>query len=160
MTRNNFLGWGRRSAVAIAAVAAALLLGVPAAHAAPAAHRTLAPATASAVVPFATKSAVWPELHVGDCQQDNGTIVLSSDGTGTWSATTLTYQTHTGDVWHSSFDFYTTAGTHLFGVGTFDSPVMNDGNPPPRYNWTATFTYDPSLYFAVDLSKTIQHSSC
>lgn len=135
---------------AIAAAGAALLGGAPAAQAAPS-H------TAAAVT---AKSATWGQLHVGDCEQDNGTIVLRSDGTGDWSATTLTFQTHSGDVWHSSFDFKTTAGTALFHAGTFDSPRMNDGNPPPRYFWTAHFTYDAALFTAVDIFKTIQHSSC
>lgn len=156
--------WMLKSAVAAAAVAGALLAGAPASTAA----TTHAPATATAtthtpasvVHPFDSKSAVWGELHNGDCQEDNGTIVLNSDGTGTWSATTLTYQTHSGDVWHASFDFYTTAGTHLFSAGTFDSPRMNDGNPPPKYPWSKSFTFDSSLYSAVNIFKTIQHYSC
>ncbi|HEX3789685.1 MAG TPA: DUF6294 family protein [Pseudonocardiaceae bacterium] len=147
------ISWGLKSAVATAAVGAALLAGVPAANAATdTAHVT--------VSPHDSKSAVWGELHVGDCQEDNGTITLNSDGTGSWTATTLTYQTHSGDVWHASFDFYTTAGTHLFAEGTFNSPRMNDGNPPPQYNWGATFSFDAALYSAVDLNKSIQHSSC
>ena len=131
---------------ALAATGAAVLTAAPAASAAPAV--------------LEVKSATWGQLHVGDCQQDNGTIVIRSDGTGDWSATTLTYQTHSGDVWHSSFDFKTTAGTQLFHAGTFDSPRMNDGNPPPRYFWTKHFTYDASLFGAVNIFKTIQHSSC
>ncbi len=135
---------------ALAATGAAVLAGAPAASA--------APAHTAAVLEV--KSATWGQLHVGDCEQDNGTIVIRSDGTGDWSATTLTFQTHSGDVWHSSFDFKTTAGTQLFHAGTFDSPRMNDGNPPPRYPWSAHFTYDASLFSAVNIFKTIQHSSC
>jgi hypothetical protein len=139
---------GLAPVLAAAAVGTALL--APAAQAAPA-H------TAATV---AVKSATWGQLHVGDCQQDNGTIVVRSDGTGDWSATTLTYQTHSGDVWHSSFDFKTTAGSALFHAGTFDSPRMNDGNPPPKYFWSKHFTFDAALYSAVDIFKTSQHSSC
>lgn len=131
---------------ALAATGAAVLTAAPAASAAPAV--------------LEVKSATWGQLHVGDCQQDNGTIVIRSDGTGDWSATTLTYQTHSGDVWHSDFTFKTTAGTQLFHAGTFDSPRMNDGNPPPRYPWSKHFTYDASLFGAVNIFKTIQHSSC
>lgn len=134
--------------VAAAAAGMALLAGAPAASAAP------------GLRPLDVKSAVWGQLHNGDCQQDNGTIVLRSDGTGTFSATTLTYQTHSGDVWHTDLDFYTTAGTHLFSKGTFDSPTMDDGNPPPKYNWFRNFTYDASLYGAVNIFKTNQHYSC
>ena len=135
---------GLAPVLAAAATGTALLAGAPAAQAAP----------------LEVKSATWAELHVGDCQQDNGTIVIRSDGTGDWGATTLTYHTHSGDVWHSGFDFKTTAGTSLFSAGTFDSPRMNDGNPPPRYFWTKHFTYDAALFGAVNIFKTIQHSSC
>ncbi|EOD65915.1 DUF6294 family protein [Amycolatopsis vancoresmycina] len=140
---------GLAPVLAAAAAGAATLSGVPA---------QAAPAHSAAVLEV--KSATWGQLHVGDCEQDNGTIVIRSDGTGTWSATTLTFQTHSGDVWHSSFDFKTTAGTQLFHAGTFDSPRMNDGNPPPRYPWSKPFTFDASLFSAVDIFKTIQHSSC
>ncbi|RSM40532.1 hypothetical protein DMA12_26635 [Amycolatopsis balhimycina DSM 5908] len=135
---------GLAPVLAAAAAGTALLAGAPAAQ-----------ATALDV-----KSATWGQLHVGDCQQDNGTIVIRSDGTGDWSATTLTYQTHSGDVWHSGFDFKTTAGTKLFSAGTFDSPRMDDGNPPPHYFWSKHFTYDAALFSAVNIFKTIQHSSC
>lgn len=135
---------GLAPVLAAAAAGTALLAGAPAAQAAA----------------LDVKSATWGQLHVGDCEQDNGTIVIRSDGTGDWSATTLTFQTHSGDVWHSSFDFKTTAGTQLFSAGTFDSPRMNDGNPPPHYFWTKHFTYDAALFGAVNIFKTIQHSSC
>jgi hypothetical protein len=141
--------------LATAALPAALLFGFGAASA-NAAQQTAPTAHADPSV----KSAVWPELHRGDCQQDNGTLVIRSDGTGDWSATTLTYHTHTHDVWHSSFDFYTTAGFHLFHAGTFDSPRMNDGNPPPHYFWTAHFTFDPAEFNSVNIYQTKQHSSC
>ncbi|MEV7098207.1 DUF6294 family protein [Amycolatopsis sp. NPDC051045] len=141
---------GLAPVLAAAATGTAVLMAAPAAQA--------APAHGAAVLEV--KSATWGQLHVGDCQQDNGTMVIRSDGTGDWSATTLTYQTHSGDVWHSGFDFKTTAGTKLFSAGTFDSPRMNDGNPPPRYFWSKHFTYDAALFGAVDIFKTIQHSNC
>lgn len=145
---------GLNAVLAVAAAGAALLAVVPAAQAEP------QPTPLQVKSALQEKSAVWPELHVGDCQQDNGTMIVRADGTGDWSATTLTYHTHSGDVWHSSFDFYTTAGFHLFSAGQFDSPRMDDGNPPPRYNWGAHFTFDPAEFNGVDIFKTIQHSSC
>ena len=106
------------------------------------------------------KSARWNPLHSGDCEQDDGTIVVRSDGTGDFSATTLTYHTHSGDVWHASFDFSTSAGFRLFQAGTFDSPRMDDGNPPPRYFWSRHFVFNPSDFANVDIFKTVQHYSC
>jgi hypothetical protein len=148
---------GLRTAVTAAAFAGiALLIGVPAAHA----DTGAATAQAGGLHTTAVKSAVWGQLHSGDCQQDNGTIVLRPDGTGTFSATTLTYKTHTGDVWHTTLTFYTTGGTRLFARGEFNSPRMNDGNPPPKYFWSADFTYDSGLYSAVDIFKTRQSYSC
>ena len=140
--------------LATAALAAALLFGFAAS--ANAAQQTAPTTNADPSV----KSAVWPELHAGDCQQDNGTLVIRSDGTGDWSATTLTYHTHSGDVWHSNFDFYTTAGSRLFRSATLNSPRMNDGNPPPHYFWTGHFTFDPGYFTAIDINKTRQNSSC
>jgi len=135
---------------AVAAAGAAVLAGAPAAQA----------ATVHSPADVSVKSATYGQLHKGDCEQDNGTIVIRSDGTGDWSATTLTFQTHSGDVWHADFDFKTTAGTKLFHEGTFDSPRMNDGNPPPRYFWTHHFTYDAALFGAVDIFKTTQTYNC
>ncbi|MBV8930989.1 MAG: hypothetical protein JOZ47_17370 [Kutzneria sp.] len=151
---------GFTAILAFAVAGAALLVSVPAAQAVPASAAGVHAAGVHVNGALEEKRATWDELHAGDCQQDNGTIVIRSDGTGDWSATTLTYQTHTGDIWHSSFDFYTTAGFHLFGAGTFDSPKMDDGNPPPRYTWGAHFVFNPADFNGVDIFKTIQHYSC
>ncbi|MCU1684563.1 MAG: hypothetical protein JWQ81_5302 [Amycolatopsis sp.] len=139
-----------KPALAIAAIGTALLAAAPAAQAAP----------QNAVRTLEVRSATWGQLHSGDCQQDNGTIVLHSDGTGDWSADTLTRHTHSGDVWHTNLDFYTTAGFHLFSAGEFNSPRMNDGNPPPRYHWAAHFVFDPAEFNGVDIFRTLQRYSC
>jgi len=130
----------------------------------------VSPALAGTVTPLApshgskaslvAKQATWGTLRSGDCQQTNGTITLNPDGSGTFSADTLTFQTHTHDVWHASFDFYTTGGTHLFHVGPLDSPGMSDGNPPPVYHWVRPFSFDADLYGAVNIFKTTQTYSC
>jgi hypothetical protein len=145
---------GLQAAVALTAVGTALFAAAPAAHAAD------APTPAKTITAVQEKRAFWGSLHKGDCQQDNGTIVIRSDGTGDWSATTLTYQTHSGDVWHSNFEFYTTAGFKVLRVGQFDSPRMNDGNPPPRYSWGAHFVFNPADFNGIDINKTLQYSSC
>jgi hypothetical protein len=104
-----------------------------------------------------TKVLRFPELHSGDDQQDNGTLTFHSDGTGTWSCTTLTYHTHTGDVWHASFDVKGSNGATLFHLGTYNSPRMNDGNPPPKYSWSVPFAFQPDFYNAI--SRATQHYS-
>jgi len=146
---------GLKSLFAITAASLAML-----ASAAPAAYAGTAPTPAHVKTTLDVKSATWAELHKGDCQQDGGTIVLRSDGTGTFSATTLTYHTHTHDVWHADLDFYTTAGFHLFHAGTFDSPGMSDGNPPPHYFWSRDFLFDPAQFNGVDIFKTTQSYNC
>lgn len=105
-----------------------------------------------------TKALKWNPVHVGDCEQDNGQLVFHSDGTGTWSCTVLTYQTHTHDVWHSSFDIKGLNGATLFSLGTFDGPPMSDGNPPPRYSWTHAFAFPPDFFNAI--TSAVQHSRC
>jgi hypothetical protein len=105
-----------------------------------------------------TKVLTWAELHRGDCQQDNGRLLFHSDGTGTWSCTVLTYQTHTHDIWHAGFDIKGSNGATLFSIGPFNGPPMSDGNPPPKYNWVAQFAFQPQ-YFA-GIAHATQNCSC
>lgn len=132
----------RVSGAVLALVAGATALtAVPASAASEAPARTLRAAVES-------KAFYWDPLSNGDCHQYDGRIVLRSDGTGTWSATTYTDDTRSGDYWHSDFIVYTAQGTRLFGAGPFSSPEMDDGEggTPPRYQWGQDFTFDPGLY--------------
>jgi hypothetical protein len=113
---------------------------------------------ATTVTPFASRTWTWGTLKSGDCQQTNGTLTLNSDGTGRFTANTLTFQTHSQDVWHATFNFSTSTGTLLFTRGPFDSPGMSDGNPPPVYFMSANFTYDPVLLSVI--GKVTQTHSC
>jgi len=133
---------------ASAGIAAGLL--AVAATAAPAlADGSSTAAKKAAVAPALSRQWTWGTLRAGDCQQTNGRLTLNSDGTGDFSADTLTFQTHTHDVWHATFTFSTSAGTRLLSVGPLDSPGMSDGNPPPVYHWDRAFKFDPSLYGAI-----------
>ncbi|HKT04072.1 MAG TPA: DUF6294 family protein [Rugosimonospora sp.] len=133
---------------ASAAIAVGLL--AVAASATPAlAGSTSTAAKHATVTPALSKAFTWGTLRFGDCQQTNGRLTLNSNGTGDFSADTLTFQTHTQDVWHATFNFSTPAGTRLLTVGPLDSPGMSDGNPPPVYHWDRTFTFDPALYSAI-----------
>ena len=105
-----------------------------------------------------TKVLQWNPIHRGDCEQDGGRLTFYSDGTGTWSCTTLTYHTHSGDVWHARFDVKGSNEAVLFSLGTYDSPRMDDGNPPPRYDWNAQFAFNPDFFDAI--STATQYSSC
>ncbi|WP_263384860.1 DUF6294 family protein [Granulicella arctica] len=105
-----------------------------------------------------TKVLTWPELHRGDCQQDNGRLTFHSDGTGTWTATVLTYHTTNRDIWHAGFQIKGSNGATLFSVGPFDSPHMQDGNPPPRYGWVAQFSFPPDYFNGI--ASAVQNCSC
>ena len=105
-----------------------------------------------------TKVLTWQELHRGDCQQDDAQLIFHSDGTGTFHCATKTYHTHSGDVWHASFSVKGSNGAVLFSTATFNSPRMNDGNPPPVYRWTAQFAYEPDYFDGI--SSAVQHCSC
>jgi len=146
---------GLKPVLVMAVVGVALLAGVPTAQAA-----TKPASPGSHIAALRVKSATWPELHVGDCQQNNGTLTLNSDGSATFTATTLTYHTHFGDVWHSTFRFRTTSGFNLFSRGAFDSPRMDDGDPPPHYAMFASFGFDPAAFDSIDIFQTLQHSEC
>ncbi|MFI6077415.1 DUF6294 family protein [Actinoplanes sp. NPDC051343] len=101
------------------------------------------------VAPALSQVWTWGTLRSGDCQETNGRLTLNSDGTGDFSADTLTFQTHTHDVWHATFNLSTAGGTHLASIGSLDSPGMSDGNPPPVYHWDRTFKFDPGLFGAI-----------
>jgi len=133
------------------------LLGI-AASAAPALADSSAAGTKHAAVAAASRWWTWGTLRSGDCQQTNGRLTLYSNGTGDFSADTLTYQTHTHDVWHSTFTFTTASGTTVLTVGPLNSPDMSDGNPPPVYHYDRAFTFDPAFYGII--SKVYQSSSC
>jgi hypothetical protein len=91
----------------------------------------------------------WGELRHGDCQQDGGQIVFHSDGTGTFSCTTLTYHTHSGDTWGCSFIVNDVHNDAIFGTPYMASPRMSDGNPPPTYTWSAGFDFPAQLFNAI-----------
>jgi Family of unknown function (DUF6294) len=116
------------------------------------------PSMQAELSPFDTKALRWGQIHRGDCQQDNGTLIFHSDGTGSWSCTTLTYHTHSGDIWHASFNIYGANGAFLFNLGTYNSPRMDDGNPPPVYRWGIPFSFNPDFYGAIH--HAVQYCSC
>ena len=106
------------------------------------------------------KSATWPVLRKGDCEQTGGRVVLRPNGTGFFEATTLTYRTHSGDRWRSTLIFHTTDGRKVFETSEMRSPRMSDGNPPPKYYWAWEINFWPGSYNDIDIYKTIQRYSC
>jgi len=141
-------------------VAAPVLMGAAQAQAQDASVRLAARPTTLPAAPLALQSKTfrWGELFAGDCHQINGTLTLLSDGTGWWSATTWTDHTHSGDVWHSTFNVLTRGGAGLFNLGEFNSPRMDDGNPSPRYGWSNSFAFNPDQFNAI--GQVFQNSSC
>ncbi len=113
--------------------------------------------TAEAVT-VQTKRIPFGSVHRGDCEQDGGVLTFHSDGTGTFTCTTLTYHTHSGDVWHASFTVKGKNGATLFTTPTFNSPRMNDGNPPPKYQWAAQFSFLPEWWQGITSAS--QNCSC
>jgi hypothetical protein len=114
--------------------------------------------TEAAPLLLQTKSFNWGSLHRGDCEQDGGRILFHSDGTGTFTCTTLTYHTHSGDVWHDNFTVKGSNGAAFFSTPTFNSPTMNDGNPPPKYSWSAQFSFQPQFFSGI--AQVSQNCSC
>ena len=114
--------------------------------------------SASEVLDVRSKSVSWGELRSGDCHEINGVLTFYSNGTGSWSCTTWTDQTHSGDTWQSNFQVLTGAGAGLFNLGPFKSPRMDDGNPPPRYNWGNPFSFNADQFDAIGRAN--QSYSC
>ena len=110
------------------------------------------------------KYVTFPQLlKAGDCEMYNAALRFGSDGKGAFTSSTLTRHTHSGDVWHASFDVKDRYGNTLFSLGEWSSPRMDEHGPdhaPPRgdYDFDASFSYDPSLFGRI--SSAIIHSRC
>lgn len=86
------------------------------------------------------------------------TLTFLSNGTGTWSCTTWTDHTHSGDTWAASFSVLAANGAGLFNLGEFRGPRMDDGDPPPRYGWSRGFAFNPDQFDAI--ASATEHYSC
>ena len=64
----------------------------------------------------------WNQLNVGDCHQKNGTLIMRSDGTATFTADMWTSHTTSGDVWHSDFWVLNGQGNHYVMFGPSSGP--------------------------------------
>jgi len=146
--------------LSLLAVATSVAMSAAPAQAQDVTLRSVASPTTLRAAPLALqrKTFTWGELFAGDCHQISGTLTLFSNGTGSWSATTWTDHTHSGDVWHSTFNVLTNGGASLFNLGEFNSPRMDDGNPPPRYGWFNSFAFNADQFDAI--GQVFQNSSC
>ena len=105
-----------------------------------------------------SRTFTFKTLHKGDCQMLNPTLTFKSDGTGRFTAKVLTLHTHSGDSWRIRFVAKNQAGVELFQMGEWKGPRMDDGNPPPVYAFSQSFTYDPLNFNVVSRISAI--SSC
>ncbi|KAG0314029.1 hypothetical protein BGZ99_008429, partial [Dissophora globulifera] len=97
----------------------------------------------------------WGDLSAGDCHQTGGHLEFYSNGFFTFSATTWTDQTFSGDVWHSQFRAYSADGTRLVTTQVFNSPTMGTGQ---TYDYDVVGRFDPSIYN--DIYSVTQSYSC
>lgn len=99
------------------------------------------------------KTYTFVNMHSGDCRIADGAagnlLGFNSLGKGSWTCTTWTNHTHSGDKGHIEFWVYTSTGNLLFHLGEFDGPRMDDGNPPPHYRWQNLFEFDANLFDAI-----------
>jgi hypothetical protein len=96
------------------------------------------------------KTAVWPQLFVGDCVEVAGaTLTLRSDGSASFECVTFTNHTHSGDHWWAGFLLQDKDGVTLHNEGYHEGPRMDDGNPPPRYRWSFNFNFNASIFNAI-----------
>jgi hypothetical protein len=98
----------------------------------------------------------WGKLHDGDCDQENGLLVFYADGKAKWSCRTRTLHTHSGDIWHCTFNVRDARSIFLFNLTYIDSPRMNDD--AGWYNWNQDLTF-PAQHFS-NIAIVDQNYSC
>jgi hypothetical protein len=98
------------------------------------------------------------EYNSGDCVMLGGSKVTYWPGS--WNvrldARTFTRKTHSGDYWHHNIAFVDEAGNQI-GTCHFESPEMDDGNPPPIYEWVGLDS-GPTSFDAVKGMKVTSYS--
>ncbi|MEV4440394.1 DUF6294 family protein [Streptomyces sp. NPDC049577] len=114
----------------------------------------VAPATSGVAADYKWYS--WGDLSVGDCHQTGGMLKIYPDGKFTFSATTWTTFTLSGDIWWARFDLRDGANNSLFTTASVRNPEAMW--PSKHHDWTANGTYPAEFYNAV--AHVIQRASC
>lgn len=102
----------------------------------------------------------WNPISAGDCHQINGTLMLRSDGAGTFDATVWTDGSFFGDVWHSGFSLSGNDGVHLFNIGEINSPTTKGEHVGMHGQFGFPAEKFGSLPDDQHLNQVVQSSSC
>jgi hypothetical protein len=105
---------------------------------------------------YETKTFTWGTIRRGDCVQEDGVLVIDSDGKATYTANVWTNKTHTKDIWWSYFHFKTSGGRYLYNTPAFRSEAMDANGERYHINWT--FYYDSDVFPVINVVG--QHSDC
>jgi hypothetical protein len=96
----------------------------------------------------------WSPIQTGNCHQIDGTLMLRSDGHGTFDATIWTDHTVFGDVWHAWFQVYDKDKIFLFPIGNIDSPKTHGEHE----HMHGEFTFPAGKFSPAAI--VVQNSSC
>jgi hypothetical protein len=106
------------------------------------------------------KVARWGRLLSGDCEMDNATLTMLSNGVAHFTSVVFTNHTYSGDHWWTSFEFRDANNVVLGSEPWHEGPTMDDGDggPPPHYNFDFDFNFDPAIF--APLANVVQGYSC
>lgn len=101
----------------------------------------------------------WPEIRRGNCvMQAGSTLTIDEYGHAYFRAVVWTTHTHSGDTWQHSLIFLNQAKQYIFVAATKGPNHMNDGDPPPHYNFVWDFAFSPDIFPAI--TEVIAYSRC
>src|SRR5262249_49778131 len=92
-------------------------------------HRASSEATMqeSVVGDIRYKRAQWDKVTIGSCVLSEGVLIIGSDGSVKFDATTWTNHTNVGAVWHAGIVLKDKDGVTQEYGGHYDGKRMNDG---------------------------------
>jgi hypothetical protein len=88
----------------------------------------------------------WDTLYAGDCVQTVGVLRLNDDGSAHYHSVMYTNETHSGDYWWTGFFLQDGDKVTMAAIDYRKGPQMDDGDPPPRYDFDFDFNFDPSIW--------------
>ncbi len=84
----------------------------------------------------------WGPLRVGDCQQSEGKLLCTPDGTAYYSCINSPRHTSFGDVFQVGIEVRDRVGGVLFDIPTQNGSTMED-------SWSFFSKFDPSFYQSI-----------
>jgi Family of unknown function (DUF6294) len=78
--------------------------------------------------------------------QPGGQLLLYDNGNAHFHSVVFTNETHSGDYWWTGFYLQDADKVTLATIDYHKGPRMDDGDPPPRYDFDFDFNFDSSIW--------------